>query len=69
MPKDSIFYYFGLVTQLGLTIIVTILVGLGIGIVLDKFVGTKGVCTVLFLLIGIGAGFMNAYREIMRQKR
>ena len=69
MAKDNIFYYFSLVTQLGLVIIITILVGLGIGLFLDKIFHLKGIFTVVFLLIGIAAGFMNAYREIMREKK
>jgi len=69
VPRDNIFYYFGLVTQLGLIIIVTILVGLGIGLFLDRILHLKGIFTVTFILIGIAAGFMNAYREIMRQKK
>lgn len=67
--KSNLFYYFGLVTQLGLTIIVTILVGLGIGLLLDKLFKLKGIFTTIFLLIGIAAGFMNAYKDIMRQKK
>lgn len=69
MPKDNFFYYFSLVTQLGLTIIITILVGLGIGIFLDKIFNIKGIFTIIFLLIGIAAGFMNAYKAIMREKK
>jgi len=67
MPKDNLFYYFSLITQLGLVIIITILVGLGIGMLLDKVFHLKGVFTVIFLLVGIAAGFMNAYKEVMRQ--
>ena len=69
MPKDNLFYYFGLVMQLGLTIIVTILVGLGIGISLDNIFKLKGLFTIIFLIIGIAAGFMNAYKDIMRRKK
>ena len=69
MPKDNLFYYFSLVMQLGLTIVITILVGLGIGLLLDKVFKLKGIFTVIFLIIGIAAGFMNAYKDIMRQKK
>lgn len=68
MSKDNLFYYFSLVMQLGLTIVITILVGLGIGILLDKVFKLKGIFTVIFLIIGIAAGFMNAYKDIMRQR-
>lgn len=69
MPKNNIFYYFGLVTQLGLVIIITILVGLGIGIFLDRAFKLRGIFTVIFLIVGIAAGFMNAYKEIMKGEK
>ena len=68
MPKDNFFYYFSLIVQLGLTVVVTIIVGLVIGMFLDRIFDLKGPFTILFLIIGIAAGFMNAYRDIMRKK-
>ena len=69
MPRDNFFYYFGMVMQLGLTIVITIIIGLGIGMALDKAFKMKGPFTILFLMIGIGSGFMNAYKDIMGKKR
>lgn len=66
--KVSNWYYFGLVMQLGLVIVVCILVGLGIGIFLDNFFKTKGVFLVIFLIMGIIAGFKNVYTEVMKNK-
>ncbi|MBL7197307.1 MAG: AtpZ/AtpI family protein [Candidatus Omnitrophica bacterium] len=54
--------------QLGLVIVVCILVGLGIGIFLDNFFKTKGVFLVIFLIMGIIAGFKNVYTEVMKNK-
>ena len=62
----SNWYYFGLVMQLGLVIISCILVGLGIGMFLDRLFKTNGVFLVIFLIMGIIAGFMNAYKDITR---
>ena len=67
--KISNWYYFGLVIQLGLVIVVCILVGLGIGIFLDKFFNTRGIFLVIFLIMGIIAGFMSAYKDIMRSQK
>ena len=67
--KISNWYYFGLVMQLGLVIIVCILVGLAIGLFLDKFFKTNGVFVVIFLIMGIIAGFMNVYKDIMRKSK
>ena len=69
MLDNNPFYYFNLVVQLGLTIIATVLIGLGIGLFLDKIFNLKGILTIIFLIIGIVAGFMNAYKDIMRNKK
>ena len=65
----SNWYYFGLIMQLGLVIVACILVGLAIGIFLDKVFKTQGVFVVIFLIMGIIAGFMNAYKDIMRMSK
>ena len=67
--KLSNWYYFGLVMQLGLVIIACVLIGLGIGLFLDKFFKTNGVFVVIFLIMGIIAGFMNVYKDIMRKSK
>ena len=67
MQKANFAYYLGLITQIGLTVIFSILAGLFIGIGLDKFFKTKGVFLILFLLIGISGGFYNAYKQILRK--
>ncbi|MEJ2724460.1 MAG: AtpZ/AtpI family protein [Deltaproteobacteria bacterium] len=54
-----------LVTQLGLTMAGSILLCFAIGYYLDKWLGTKGVFIVVFLLLGIAGGGYTAYRQIM----
>jgi len=63
--KNSLLYYFGLITQIGLTVIICILLSLLIGRWLDARFGFKGTFTVLFIFIGIPAGFVSAYKQIM----
>ena len=67
MKKDTVAYYLGLVTQVGLTIIFSILIGLLVGIFLDRLFKTKGVFLVVFLIIGIAGGFYQAYKQILRK--
>ena len=62
----SFFYYLGLITQLGVCIIVSTLVGLGIGIFIDSKMNLKGPFTIAFLVIGIIGGFKAAYELIKR---
>ena len=54
-----------LVTQLGLTMAGCILFCFAIGYYLDKWLGTKGLFIVVFLLLGIAGGGYTAYRQIM----
>ncbi len=63
--RNSIFYYFGLVTQVGLTIIICILLSLWIGRYIDTWLGTKGIFSIVFILIGIAAGFVSVYKQII----
>lgn len=67
MTKDELkelAYYFGLVTQIGLTIAFSIGGGVFVGIYLDKRWGTSPLFIIIFALIGIGGGFLSAYKQI-----
>ncbi|MDI6785866.1 MAG: AtpZ/AtpI family protein [bacterium] len=65
----EILYYFGLVTQVGFTMVGSILVGFGIGYCLDKYFKLGKLILVFFIFIGIGAGFYNAYKLIMSKEK
>lgn len=47
--------------SMGIMMVATTFIGLTIGIYLDKFFNTKPVFTIIFLLLGIAAGFKNIY--------
>jgi len=53
-----------LVTQVGLTMVGCVLFCFAIGYYLDKWLGIKGVFTVIFLLLGIIGGGFTVYRQI-----
>jgi len=59
-------YYFTLVTQLGLVVVITILVGFGLGFWIDQKFNTSPTFVILFLVVGVAAGLYNAYQMIMR---
>jgi len=65
--KDNLGYYLSLITQVGLTIIASILVGLFLGMFLDEIFKTEGVFLMIFLLFGIIGGFLNAYKQILKK--
>lgn len=48
-----------LITQVGLSIITPILLGVFLGNQLDKWLKTQSVFTIIFIIIGSVAGFMN----------
>lgn len=62
-------YYLGLVTQLGLVVVATILVGFVLGVFIDRTLKSSPLFTMIFLAIGIAAGLFNAYQLIMRKMK
>ena len=51
----------GVLSTVGLTLVFATVIGLFIGLKLDKWLGTSPWLTALFLLIGIIAGFRNLF--------
>ena len=41
-----------------------LIVGVVIGLLLDRWLGTKPLFLILFFLLGAGAGMMNVYRTV-----
>lgn len=64
MDKNPFWGNIYVVMQFGLTIAGCILFCLYIGRVLDRWLGTKGVFTTIFILLGIAGGANVAYRQI-----
>lgn len=54
-----------LVTQLGLTMVGSILLCFAIGYYLDKWLHTRGLFITIFTVLGVIGGGYNAYRQIM----
>lgn len=48
-----------LIPQIGISVVTPIILGVYLGLFIDKKVGTNGVFTIILILIGTGAGFMN----------
>ncbi len=49
-------------SSIGLNLVVSIFIGLFIGLFFDKIFKTKPLLTIVFLLMGIIAGFVNIFR-------
>jgi ATP synthase protein I len=54
---------------IGLHLVSATVVGLVMGYYLDKWLGTEPWCLLIFLLIGIGVGFRDVFREAKRIQR
>lgn len=66
--KDT-FENLALITQIGLSVITPILLGVFLGQFIDKRIGTNGIFSIIFILIGAGAGFMNIFKLAGRKRK
>lgn len=62
--KTSVLFYAGL----GIDLVVSTVVGGGIGYILDKYLGTSPWLTFLFLILGAASGFVGIYRVILKME-
>lgn len=60
------FKYLSLITQVGLTITLTVLFSTLLGVYLDDRLKTQGILTVIFILVGSFTGIWSAYRLILK---
>jgi F0F1-type ATP synthase assembly protein I len=58
--------YITLLGQTGLTMIVSIILGLLAGLWLDSKFSSQPLCLAIFTLLGIGGGFVGVYKLIVR---
>lgn len=61
-PKGSRRSGLALAMRLGVEIVSALVIGVGIGLLLDYWLGTKPWFMLLFFIFGAAAGFMNVYR-------
>jgi ATP synthase protein I len=50
----------------GLTLVFSTFIGLAIGLWLDRVLHTRPIFTIVMLLVGIAAGFVNIFRSVGR---
>jgi len=51
-----------LISQIGISIITPILLGVFIGQFVDKWLKTEGIFVIIFIILGAGAGFLNLFK-------
>jgi ATP synthase protein I len=59
----------GVLSTVGITMVAATVIGLFIGLKLDKVFGTTPWLTALFLLIGLFAGFRNLFQYTKRSQQ
>jgi len=64
MSVRSGYELLSLVTQIGLVVVMTVAIGVYVGLWLDNRLATGVVFTLLGLLVGIGGAMWNVYRAI-----
>ena len=57
-----------LISQVGITMIVPVIAGVWLGNYLDELLHTNLIFLLLGVILGVSAGFRNAYRLIMQQQ-
>ena len=69
-PQDEaareFFRSIGLVTQIGVTIVIAIGIGFAGGFYVDRWLDTGHAFLIAGILLGIGAAFWNVYRLLLR---
>lgn len=60
--KGSALKNLALISQIGISMITPILLGLWIGGWIDKWIGTSSVFAIAFMLLGVGGAFMNLFK-------
>ncbi len=70
--KKRLIKSLGMISTMGISVVVAIAIGVYIGLKLDQWLGTKPWFFFIFLFFGIAAGFRNIYiiagREIKRDE-
>ena len=56
----------GFAFKISTELVAALVVGVGIGILVDNFLGTKPFGLIIFFILGGFAGFLNVYRVIRR---
>jgi len=62
----EILKYIGLISQLGLIMVSSILIFFFLGLFLDKLIHTGHILTIIFIIIGVFTGGYTVYKTLMK---
>ena len=63
--KEELTKYLHLIIKIGVGVLSAILMGFTIGLIIDRHFELKGVALMIGVLVGVLAGFVWIYREVM----
>ena len=70
--KRQLYKSLGFLSSVGISLVASILIGLAMGVYLDRWLDTRPLFTLIMLLIGVISGFRNVFilttRELKRQE-
>lgn len=52
----------------GIQIVVSVLIGFGMGLMIDRWLDTAPWFMLLFIIFGVAAGFLNIYRTLVKDE-
>jgi ATP synthase protein I len=67
--EDNAWKALGELSTIGLTLVVSTVLGLAGGYYLDRWLGSSPWLTLIGLVLGIAAGFVNLFRSVKRAER
>ena len=67
-PNPNDWYAFALLGQVGLTIVIPLLLGIGAGLFIDNKFHISPIATLIGLLLGLAAGVYGVYRLVSSMK-
>ena len=56
-------------SSVGIALVLATVIGLGVGYYADQWLGTKPWLTLIGLILGIAAGFVNFFRSVTKAQR
>ncbi len=66
--KLNIMQGLAMITQIGISMIVPIILSIIIGRFLDNLIGTNNIFLFIFIIIGVGAAFLNLFKIGLRDQ-
>ena len=58
---------FGFAMRIGMELVASLVIGVGVGVLFDNWLGTEPWLMLLFFLLGAAAGIFNVYRVVQEQ--